>query len=525
MNGRTWTAKSLPLGLLLVALGVPCATAGNIGEIGDAPQAGATAGYSQATTAAEKPPPAASPEAKIVGDPQHPDAPAPGSFAPDPVYPDPYDAEEQLKIYSAKHMNRTANPPVMLGLRLYDRGAFAPPPTLLGDKNPVFFHFMAYGDVRVGAADNDAGIAAANGKTDQSLLATRLNLDLDLTFTATERIHAFMDPFGNNPNFTRYDISGKVSDKFVQEFNSKLDTLFFEGDLGNMLSGLTDKPSTFDLPISFGLVPILTQNGIWIQDEFRGLAAGITAKHSGVLDISNFDLTFFSAFNGVTTAAVPGRSDTKLFALAGFFDTLRGYVEAGYGYVDAADSELSYNNLTVAYTRRYWNLVSNSIRLIGNFGQTAPVKTANGLLVLAENSLLTSKPSTLVPYLNLFGGFGTPQSLARDIDAGGVLRNTGINFQGDGLTGYPTLDALAHDTYGGALGVEYLFNLDRQLVVEGTVVERMGGSVLPGSEYSLGALFQQPLSNADILIFQGMRGWLEGQRDIFGVRVELRHKF
>src|SRR6185436_14223340 len=103
-----------------------------------------------------------------------------------------------------------------------------------------------------------------------------------------------------------------------------------------------------------------------------------------------------------------------------------------------------------------------------------------------RGSLTTINTMTMVPYLNLFAGFKKPQPLARAADSGGVLKNTGINFETDGLTGYPTLDAGAKDSYGGAFGLEYLFGLDRQIVLEGAVVERMRDSTA-GSQYALGA--------------------------------------
>ena len=133
-----------------------------------------------------------------------------------------------------------------------------------------------------------------------------------------------------------------------------------------------------------------------------------------------------------------------------------------------------------------------------------------------------------VPYLNLFAGFNSPQSLARNADAGGVLRNTGLAFESDGMTGYPTLDAKAHDTYGGSLGLEYLFpalNLDHQIVVEGSVVQRRSGSPLPGNEYAINARYQHPISPDLIIRFDAMKGFLQGQKDIYGVRAELRLKF
>lgn len=503
MNRRAWAVNPLLAGLLLVA------------------------GATYTAAADEKKGPGMSPDARIVGDPNHPDPPAEGSFGPDPSYEEePYDAEAQLAIYSGKHMNPTAKPPIELGRRLYDRGAYEPRPTWLGAKNPINSHLMAYGDLRVAGAYYDNGVTAPNGKTEQSTVAVRLNLDIDFALTATERIHAFVRPFDKNGSFTRYQISGGVEDEFIEEFDFDLDTLFFEGDLGAMSQGWTGRTNSIDLPIALGRVPLLTQNGIWIEDTFDGLAFGITAKNSPALDISNMDLTFFAGFNEVTTAAVPGSNDqAKVFGLAGFADAREGYVELGYGYIDADDSDLSYHNVTASFTRRYFGRMANSVRLIGNLGQKgiSGQKTADGLLLLVESSFFKSNPLTLVPYVNLFAGFDTPQSLARAADSGGVLRNTGINFESDGLTRYPTLDARAHESYGGALGVEYLFNLDRQIVVEGAVVERMGNGV-PGSEYALGARYQHPISHAWIVRLDAMRGWREGQKDVYGARVEIRRK-
>ena len=141
-----------------------------------------------------------------------------------------------------------------------------------------------------------------------------------------------------------------------------------------------------------------------------------------------------------------------------------------------------------------------------------------------ENSFFKRDPIRLVPYVNLFAGFDSPQPLARAADSGGVLKNTGINFESDGLTGYPTLDAGAHESYGGAAGVEYLFpKLNGQIVVEGAVVQRMGSSGL-GSEYALGARYQHPISNAWIVRLDAMHGWREGQKDVYGARLEIRRK-
>ena len=416
-----------------------------------------------------------SPEARIL-----PGPPAPDSFIPDHHYPDTYSAQDQLGIYA-------------------------------------------------NVADGGTG-----GKK-QSQIAARLNLDMDLALTATERIHGATRPLDKGgKSFTRYDVSGAVKNKFTHSLDFDLDTLFFEGDLGQITGGLRGKPARFDMPIAFGKLPFVAQNGVWFEDAFDGAAFSIAAKNIPKWDVSNTDLTFFGGWAQLTTDATPGSSKTGVFGLAGFADARKGYIEYGYGYVNADNSDLSYNNVTAAFTRRYFGRLANSVRVIGNFGQKglSTGKTADGVLFLVENSLTPkylklaqANQSNFVPYLNLFAGFKSPQSLARGGDSGGVLRNTGITFESDGMTAYPTLDAKAHDTYGGALGLEYLFDLAHQIVVEGSVVQRRGDSKLPGNEYGIGVRYQQPISPDLIIRFDAMKGFLQGQKDIYGVRAELRLKF
>jgi hypothetical protein len=115
--------------------------------------------------------------------------------------------------------------------------------------------------------------------------------------------------------------------------------------------------------------------------------------------------------------------------------------------------------------------------------------------------------------------------VARAADAGGVLKNVGIDFETDGLTAFPLLDDRGSDSYGGALGIEYLFNLDRQFVVEVATVQRSKTVAgLGGAQYAVGARFQQPLDNPWILLMDAMRGFQEVGRDTVGVRVELRRR-
>ena len=450
---------------------------------------------------------------------------APECFLPTPLSPVPYDPCMELATYRSKYAVPTQRPWVEFWRPLYVPGTYPPASDLFGKTNLLFPHFYVYGDYRtaVGVHRDQTGDARS--------WAHRLNLDMDLQLTATERIHGFMGPLDKNNQFTRLDFSDEA--RFETVTDVKFDTLFFEGDVGAITGGLAGVDSQFDLPFTFGLVPLLYQNGIWMEDAVLGAAVAVPARNSPGLSWSNFDATFFAATDQVTSDAFAGsNSAAEVLGTAWFIDAYEGYIELDYAYVhDDVGLDRSYNNFAVAFTRRYFARLSNSVRLISNFGQDLPggQRTADGYLILVENSLISSTPNVLVPYCNLFYGSGRPQSVARAAGSGGILRNTGINFESDALTGYPTLDPTGANTYGAALGVNVLGpNFRDQLVIEAAALGSYGSESLrrvPGDQYATGVRYQRPLSHRWILRMDSMIGFLRNAEDIFGSRVELRWKF
>jgi hypothetical protein len=459
--------------------------------------------------------------------------PAPYSvqdFQPDPLYDDlPYDACAEQGVYGDKYLNPVQRPLVEWGMPLYLGGPVPPPSTRCGETNPALPRFYLYGDYRAAAAYNDQ-----NGR-DVGVLAHRLNLEWDLWLTSTERLHMFTGPLQEGVDFMRVEFDDGRSEFFdeLDFFDADTDTLFFEGDLGYIVGGWTGRYAPIDLPVAAGLIPLLFQNGVWMEDAIVGVAATIPARNSPLADWSNYDVTFFAGFDQVTSPAFAGsNAAANLFGATTFIEAKGGYIEAGYAFLDDTTAfGRSYHNVGLSYTRRYLNLVSNSLRVIANAGQEGPqaARTADGLLLIAENSFLTPWPYHVIPYVNLFAGFDSPQSVARAGAAGGVLRNTGILFESDVLTGYPTLDATANDTCGAAIGLDLLApEFRHQLILEAAALHAFGDPALtsaPDDQYGLAARYQVPITNAHLLRFDVMHGWLENADDISGARAEFRWKF
>jgi hypothetical protein len=451
-------------------------------------------------------------------------------FTPDPSYYEqrPYDRCAEQSVYGGKYLNPVQRPLVEWGMPLYLNGPVPPPTLEFGPTNPSLKRLYVYGDYRAAATYN-------NTKGDDvGIVANRLNLDLDYWLTATERFHGSIGPFQDGNDFMRVEF-GNGRTRFHDEldlFDADTDTLFFEGDAGAIVGGATGRYAPFDMPVTAGLIPLLFQNGVWMDDAILGVAATIPARNSPRLDWSNFDVTFFAGFDQLNSPAFGDDTSANVFGATTFIEAKGGYIEAGYAFLDDPNQANSdYNNVGLSYTRRYLNLVSNSMRLIYNVGQSGPEsdRTADGILLLAENSFLTPWPYNVIPYVNAFAGFDRPESVARAGAAGGVLRNTGILFESDNLTGYPTLDASGNNTFGAAAGVDLLSpNFRDQLILETAVLQVMDDSasrIAPGDQYGVGARYQVPISNCSLIRFDVMHGWLNGADDVSGVRAEYRWKF
>jgi hypothetical protein len=447
---------------------------------------------------------------------------SPTRMAGDSMY---HDGGREQWVYDEKSDVPTQRPWIEWGRMFYGDGITPRGINLWGDKNLARPQFYVYGDFRSGIA---TGRNAA-GRIDN--WANRLNLDLDLQLTDTERFHSFIGPLDDGGQFTRLE---RVDGEWRWETEMDLTPLtgYFEGDLGVLLGTVHGDTSPFELPFTIGLVPLLFQNGIWMEDGVTGAAFALPARHSRLLNWSNYDATFFAVVDQLNSAAFGNNVNAaQAFGTAWFIEAYGGYIESGYAYLrDRNQNQRSYHNITASFTRRYWDRISNSVRVIVNAGQELPQqdRTADGVLLLVENSLITASPLTVVPYANFFVGWDRPQSVARAAASGGILRNTGINFDTDGLNGFPTLDPTAADTAGGSLGIDLLGqDLDRQLLLEAAFLAPHGNDnpLVPSDQYAVGTRYQFPITNWSLLRFDAMYGWRRGLQDIYGTRMEYRWKF
>lgn len=456
---------------------------------------------------------------------------SPDYFKPDPVYKNnTYDPEAQKMIYGGKRKNDEPFYPSIFGRRLYPSGQLSEGINLFGKKNMAYPRMMMFGDWRWAAAYNEDQVDR------KSEYVTRLNLEVDLQLTSTEHLHALFRPLDENGKFTRC-VSGAANDDLNGcrlELDGQVDTLFFEGDFGQIINGISGTYTKIDLPFAVGLMPITFHNGIWVNDVFQGFGFSIPAMNSRALDISNMDVTFFVGTEDVNTAVQPNQinDQAKIFGANLFVEAMEGYFELGYGYTkDDTGNNGDYHNVAFSFTHRWANILSMSERVIWNFGQSPGTLnnrlTADGYIVFLEMAWQTSKPYTLVPYSNFFLGVDKPQGLAKQ---NGILENTGILFEADALTNFQIMENSGNDTYGGALGLQYLFDLDMQIVFELATVQIIGDANDPNrnladAQYGAGFRFQKPLTSSLIFRLDGNYILQEGRDQRYGARAEIRWKF
>ncbi|MEO1490527.1 MAG: hypothetical protein AAFV19_00050 [Pseudomonadota bacterium] len=446
-------------------------------------------------------------------------------FKADPEYDITYDPEAQIEIYGGKKPVDNPKPPVEIGRGLYDPGEIGDGIPFFGDKNRLFPAFSVFGDLRSAVAFND------NGDDEVAIIAAAANLNFNLELTGTERIHMFWQPVDD---VTGFEFAGDDRSDGVANLQEEPTTLFFEGDLGAIWTGISDEYTSWDMPIAFGRVPLLFQNGVWFNDAFLGAAVTIPAQNSPALDITNFDITFFAGWDEITSNAFTDNNgnaadhEADMYGVAGFFDVAEGYLEVGYAYLLDTDKQSggdqSYHNITAAFSKRYFGKIANATRIIGNFGQDKGAngqRTANGFLLISENAFIT--PSiTLIPHANFFIGKDTPQKVAGNNN----LQQVGLNFETDALTGFPKLNDTGADAIGGAVGIQYLFGLEQQVVAE------IAGQVpwddkegIQEAEMGFQIRYQRPLNNRLIFRADAMYGLrFGGLNDLSGARVELRVK-
>lgn len=306
---------------------------------------------------------------------------------------------------------------------------------------------------------NSAGVT-----TDE--FATRLDLFANLQLSGSERILLGLRPLDSNGRFTSYQFSPDREDKWQSEENLDIQTLFFEGDFGEIFPNLDTKDQkNYDIGFSLGRQPLSYQAGMLINDNID--AIGITRNTLLPKGGSDLQITFLFGWNDVHRGNNIETDDTQLYGLFVSTDRPKTTLNFDLVYVNdnSGDSDGVFWGVSDVRRIGHYNL---STRLLGSHAINDESATVgDGNLLFAELSWVPAWTHDNV-YINAFWGIDNFTSAARDPATGGPLGRTGILFAAIGLGNYGApLGNQAQDAYGAAIGYQqFISPIKNQFIYE-----------------------------------------------------------
>ncbi len=392
---------------------------------------------------------------------------------------------------------------------------------------------IAFGTLRAAVQSFESPAPAAATRTSE--LATRLDLFFNLQLSGTERLVVGFRPLDADGRFTRYifEPSPPGGDRSRDELDGDLETLYFEGDFGEIFPNFDERDfGRSDIGFAIGRQPLLFQDGMLIEDSIDG--GGFTRNTLLPRGTSNYRMTFFAGIDNVNRHAGGGPNledpDAELYALLTSTDWRRSTVDVDVAYVTggAATGDLLAAGVSAVQRIGRYN---TTFRLLASHAvdRETPVST-DGALLFTEVSW-TPHYSHDLAYFTTFVAVERYTPAAREASLGGPLGRAGIGFAAVGLGSYGApLDNRSRDAAGGAFGYQKFFGplKRRQLLTELGV--RVGTAGSEPSAAAISARYQMAFGRRTVLVLDAFTAFHEGlggrsDDTRVGGRVELLLKF
>ncbi len=360
---------------------------------------------------------------------------------------------------------------------------------------------------------------------DQAQWANRADLFAQLSLTPTERLVISLQPLheGGESSGYRFGLDGDRAE-FDGEFDSFIETLYFEGDFGELFPAL-DRNEAWprDLGFVFGRAPVNFQDGFLIDDNMT--AIGLVQNSLSWPGTSNARVSFLAAWDDVHRGGNNRRGGHTQLTGA-FLEVDRGETTWAFDSVyvsgDGPGDGVFAGVSAIRRIRDRWNVTT---RFLGSYALDEEVdELSDGLLGVVSLSFSPYRTHD-VAYVNLFAASGRYTAASRGPTRGGPLGRIGLLFE---APGFGSLSApLANDAdhpIGGAIGYHKFWSQGRsQLIVE------LGGRIQPRGDgtdaWGVTARLQQALGRRVVLRFD-LYGVSQRERGEFvGARSEILIKF
>jgi hypothetical protein len=378
------------------------------------------------------------------------------------------------------------------------------------------------------------------GDTRFTELATRLDLFANLQLSGTERLVVGFRNFDQEGRFTSYIFEpgpddpafqgafGDDGDRFREELNAEIQSLYFEGDIGEIFPRLDAGDfGRSDIGFSVGRQPLLFQEGMLIQDSIDGV--GLTRNTLLPKGTSNFRATLFVGANDVHRANLEDE-EAELVALLTSTDVRRSTIDADLAWVRGGELTGDLIAGGISAVQRI-GTKNTSLRLLASHAlDEETVQATDGALLFGELSWTPHYTHDLV-YFTGFVAVDEFSSAARGPATGGPLGRAGINFAAVGLGSYgAALSSRARDVAGGAFGYQKFYGATarRQLLAEVGVRVGMASDIADSAAATL--RYQAAFGRRMVLVWDGFVGRRDGgesaeDETLVGGRFEVVVKF
>lgn len=383
---------------------------------------------------------------------------------------------------------------------------------------------MAFGTIRTAAQ----GFTNRTSETELLEAAGRFDLFGNLYLTQSERVVIGFRPLDQNGSFTRLTLHSDptLQEEFEGEFNFGIRTLFFEGDLGELLPNLDKRDRrSFDIGVSVGRQPLSIQDGILLNEDAIDIV-GLTRANVRMFGSVNTRVTLIYGWGDIDRPGDLrnlGDSAARMFGLLTETDTPKRTMELDVLYVtsDPAGGDGLYGGLS---TIRRIGRFGNTLRLVGSLPIGDETAFTRPGFVIHNQFGWTPHHSHNYVYISTYVGVDQFRSAARSASAGGPLGQTGILFAAVGLGRYgAALGNVADNSVGGAVGYQrFMAHTRQQLVFEAGARYTYSDVTAKQNALAGGVRYQLAVGRRGIVILDGFGGYdLEATRFRAGARFEL----
>ncbi len=369
--------------------------------------------------------------------------------------------------------------------------------------------------------------------------ANRLDLFANLQLSGTERLVVGFRNFDQDGRFTSYIFEPSSddpafealfgdNDAFRDELNADIQSLYFEGDFGEIFPRISEKDfGRTDIGFSIGRQPLIFQEGMLINDSIDGL--GVTRNTLLPRNTSNFRATFFVGAGDVHRNNIEDE-DAELFAVLTSTDIRTSTIDADLVYVSGSEVSGDLIGFGVSAVQRIGK-VNTSFRVLGSYAvdQETPF-SSEGAVLFSEVSYTPRYRHDLV-YFTSFLAFDEFSAAASGPESGGPLGRAGISFAAVGLGNYGApLSSRARDVVGGAAGYQKFFGVEKRRQLLAEFGFRTGISRDVANQAAAVVRYQKAMGRRVVLVWDGFASYREGlgaSDDATGVggRFELVVKF